>query len=225
MQMASSTRLWYIRASAGRYVFRWDCLLDEGLAFVQVGVPSCLDDATLRSCAIFKCDVADVNKYIHADFRGVKWVSFECDQPYRENISKYIWPDCIVQLILNQSPLATLYSQNWCNDGNMVIHKRVIIDLSQLVLAVGWGSPLYAWLAMVNLITWARCRNTRNPYEARGMDNHISLPQCSQNYYTYSNMVQFRYSRCYEDARVQILRGDTERLVRYKAKAWIKHVL
>ena len=30
--------------------FLWDRLLDEGLAFVQVGVPSCPDDVTLRSC-------------------------------------------------------------------------------------------------------------------------------------------------------------------------------
>ena len=50
MKMTSSTQLWYIRASAGRYVFRWDRLLDEGLAFVQAGVPSCPDDVTLRSC-------------------------------------------------------------------------------------------------------------------------------------------------------------------------------
>ena len=62
MNMASSTQLWYISASAGRYVFRWDRLLDEGLVFVQAGVPSCPDDVTLRSCANFKGDVADVNK-------------------------------------------------------------------------------------------------------------------------------------------------------------------
>ena len=59
---SSSTQLWYIRASAGRYVFRWDRLLDEGFAFVQAGTPSCPDDVTLRSCANVKCDVADVNK-------------------------------------------------------------------------------------------------------------------------------------------------------------------
>ena len=51
MKMTSSTQLWYIRDSGGRYVFRWDRLLDEGLAFVQAGVPSCPDDVTLRSCA------------------------------------------------------------------------------------------------------------------------------------------------------------------------------
>ena len=52
MKMTSSTQLWYIRASAGRYGFRWDRLLDESLAFqvVQAGVPSCPDDVTPRSC-------------------------------------------------------------------------------------------------------------------------------------------------------------------------------
>ena len=39
-----------IYPSAGRYVFRWDRLLDEDLAFVQAGVLSCPDDVTLRSC-------------------------------------------------------------------------------------------------------------------------------------------------------------------------------
>ena len=78
MKMASSTQLIYIRASAGRYVFRWDRLLDEGLAFVQARVPSCPDDVTIRSCANFKCDVADVNKEIRTDFSGVKCVSGEC---------------------------------------------------------------------------------------------------------------------------------------------------
>ena len=50
LKMTGSTQLWFIRASVGRYVFRWDRLLDEGLAFVQVGVPLCLDDAPFRSC-------------------------------------------------------------------------------------------------------------------------------------------------------------------------------
>ena len=62
MKMASSTQQWYIRAAAGRYVIQWDRQLDEGLAFVQAGVPSCPDAVTWRSCANFKCDVADVNK-------------------------------------------------------------------------------------------------------------------------------------------------------------------
>ena len=106
MKMASSTQLWYIRASAGRYVFRWDRLLDEGLAFVQAGVPSCPYDVTIRSCANFKCDVADVNKEIRTDFRSVKCVSGECNQPYRENGSWYIRSDCLVQQIFNQSPPA-----------------------------------------------------------------------------------------------------------------------
>ena len=75
----------------------------------QARVPACLDDVTLCSCAKLKCDFADVNKYINADFRSVKWVSFECDQPYRENISWYIRSDCIIQLILNQSPPASYF--------------------------------------------------------------------------------------------------------------------
>ena len=62
MKMASSTQLWYMRASAGQYVFRWDRLLDECLAFVQAGVPSCPHDVMLRSSENFKSDVADVNK-------------------------------------------------------------------------------------------------------------------------------------------------------------------
>ena len=37
---------------------------------VQVRVPSCPNDVTLCSCAIFKCDVADVNKYIRIGFRA-----------------------------------------------------------------------------------------------------------------------------------------------------------
>ena len=46
MKMESSTQLWYIRASAGQYIFQWDRLLYEGLVFVQAEVPSCLDDVT-----------------------------------------------------------------------------------------------------------------------------------------------------------------------------------
>ena len=111
MKLASSTQLWYMRPSAGRYVFRWDHLLDEGLAFVQAGVPSCLDNGTLRSCANFKCDVADVNKYIRTDFRSVKSVSGECYQPYRVNTSWYIRSDCLVQQIFNQSPPVAYFQQ------------------------------------------------------------------------------------------------------------------
>ena len=43
----------YIRTWTGRYVFEWDRLRDEGLPFVQAGVPSCSDDVTHRSCANF----------------------------------------------------------------------------------------------------------------------------------------------------------------------------
>ena len=80
------------------------CLM-KGLTFVQAGVPSCPDDVTLRSCANFKCDVADVNTQIlRTHFRGVKCVSDECYQPFRENKSWYVRSDCLVQQIFNQSP-------------------------------------------------------------------------------------------------------------------------
>ena len=39
-----------------------------------------------RARVNFKCDAADVDKQIRTDFRGVKCVSGECHQPYRENI-------------------------------------------------------------------------------------------------------------------------------------------
>ena len=38
----------------------------------------------------FQSAVADVNKQIRIDFWGVKCVSGENDQPYRENISYYM---------------------------------------------------------------------------------------------------------------------------------------
>ena len=126
MKMASSTKLWYIRASAGRYVFRWDRLLDEGLAFVQAGVPSCPDDVTLRSSANFKCDVAEVNKQIRTDFRGVKCISGKYYQPFRENSSWYIRSDCLVEQIFNQSSPATYFQQftgsctrRWMTDNSL----------------------------------------------------------------------------------------------------------
>ena len=53
--MACSTN-YDIRPWTGRYVFQWDRLLDQGLVFVQAGVPSCSDDVTQRSCVNFKCD-------------------------------------------------------------------------------------------------------------------------------------------------------------------------
>ena len=46
---------------SGWYVFQWDHLLDEGLAFVQPGVPSCFDDVTDLSYTNLKCEAADVN--------------------------------------------------------------------------------------------------------------------------------------------------------------------
>ena len=50
-----------------------------------------------------------------------------------------------------------------------------MVDLSQLALAVGWRRPS----------VW-----TRYPYEARGMDSHISLPEYIHNYYTYIYVIK-----------------------------------
>ena len=47
-------------------------------------------DGTHRSCANFKCEVADVKNGILIDFRAIKCVSVESGQPYHDNISWYI---------------------------------------------------------------------------------------------------------------------------------------
>ena len=45
------------------------------------------DDVAHGSCANFKCEVGDVNNGILIDFRAVKCVSEESDQPCCDNIS------------------------------------------------------------------------------------------------------------------------------------------
>ena len=55
--------------------------------------------------------VADVNKEIRTDFRGVKCVSGGCYQPCRENSSWYIRSDYLVQQVFNQSPPASYFQQ------------------------------------------------------------------------------------------------------------------
>ena len=45
------------------------------------------DDVTHRSCANFKCEVVGVNNGILIDFRAVKCVSVESNQPYCDNVS------------------------------------------------------------------------------------------------------------------------------------------
>ena len=77
--------------------------------------------------------------------------------------------------------------------GSMVSHDRVIVGLSQSAPAVGWGSPLHAWLASVNWISSARCLNRRYRYGARGMHYHILLRQYSLNCYTYNSVVKNTY--------------------------------
>ena len=98
----------------------------------------------------------------------------------------------------------------------MVNHRRVIVGLSQSAPAVGWGSPLHAWLASVNWIGSARYLNRRFRYGARGMHYHILLWQYSQNCYTYNSVVKITYSPCHKDACVRISIGNTEWLLRYK---------
>ena len=112
MKMASFTRLWYIRASAGRYVFRWNRLLDEGLAFVQAGVPSFPDDVTLRSCTREFQMWCRSCKQIDPHWVQGRQIRFgECYQPCRENSSWYIRSDYVVQQIFNQSHPASYFQQ------------------------------------------------------------------------------------------------------------------
>ena len=48
------------------------------------------DYVTHRSCANFKCEVADVNNGILIGFKAITCVSVESDQPWYNNISWYI---------------------------------------------------------------------------------------------------------------------------------------
>ena len=100
--------------------------------------------------------------------------------------------------------------------GSMVSHWRIIVGLSQSTPAVGWGSPLHAWLGSVNWIGWARYLNRGYRYGARGIHYQILLRPYSHNYYTYNSVVKNAYSPCQEDACVQITIGNTEWLLRYK---------
>ena len=82
--------------------------------------------------------------------------------------------------------------------GSMLSHLRVIVGLSQSAPAVGWGSPLHAWLALVNWIGSACYLNRGYHYGARGMHYHILLRQYNQNYYTYNSVVKNTYSPCHK---------------------------
>ena len=100
--------------------------------------------------------------------------------------------------------------------GSMMSHQRVIVGLSQSAPAMGWGSPLHAWLASVNWIGGARCLNRRYRYGARGMHYHILLRQYRENCYTYNSVVKNTCSPCHKDACIKISIGNTEWLLRYK---------
>ena len=71
---------------------------------------------------------------------------------------------------------------------SMVSYWRIIVGLSQVALAVGWGSPLHAWLASLNRIGCARCPNRRYRYGGLGVYYHcgstaklLHLQQCGEN--------------------------------------------
>ena len=72
--------------------------------------------------------------------------------------------------------------------GSIVSHKWVIVSLSQSVPAAGWGSPLHAWVAVVNRISCACCPNTGYCYEAGDMHYHILLWQYSQIYSPFATL-------------------------------------
>ena len=99
---------------------------------------------------------------------------------------------------------------------SMVSHQRVIVGLNQSAPAVGWGSPIHAWLASVNWIGCARYLNRGYRYGAHGMHYHILLRQYSQNYCTYNSVVKNTYSPRHKVACVQISIGNTEWLLRHK---------
>ena len=92
----------------------------------------------------------------------------------------------------------------------------VMVGLSQLAPAVGWGSTLHAWLASMNWIGCARYLNRGYRYGVRGMHYHILLRPYSKNYYTYKSVVKNTYSPCHKDACGQIPIANTEWLLRYK---------
>ena len=85
------------------------------------------------------------------------------------------------------TPQLTYLNQIWGILGSMMSHQRVIVGLSQSAPAVGWGSPLNAWLASVN---WISCTRYLNRGYRYGMHYHILLRQYSQNYYTYNSVVK-----------------------------------
>ena len=102
MKMPNSTQLWYIRASAGRD--RSVCFSMGSPAWWRFGLCSSGSSLVsrwrvLRSCTNFN------------DLRGVKCVSGECYQPYREKSSWYISSDCLVQQIFNHSHPASYFQQ------------------------------------------------------------------------------------------------------------------
>ena len=75
--MEISTHLWYIRALADRYVFQWDRLFDEGMAFIKREFPRGMVIAW-RTSRIWISNVkSPVYNCIPNDLRGV--IAFLCE--------------------------------------------------------------------------------------------------------------------------------------------------
>ena len=146
------------------------------------------------------------------------WTQLQFDLRYEKIVPNYTQKSIFMMMTSSMTSqgglkVSPLYSFIL---GSMMSHQRVIVGLSQSAPAVGWGSPLHAWLASVNWIGGARCLNRRYRYGARGMHYHILLRQYSQNCYTYNSVVKNAYSPCHKDACIKISIGNTEWLLRYK---------
>ena len=87
----------------------------------------------------FQCDIADVIKQIRTDFRGVKCVSGEFYQPFRENSSWYIRSDCLVQQLFNQSPPAAYFQQFTGSCYSLWITGNSLWHRDYLGHALDWG--------------------------------------------------------------------------------------
>ena len=115
---------------------------------------------------------------------GGKLQQLHCYHPFSDSLDIYLNKNHSENYSPKMVPIAKIWgSGSWTILSSMVSHQRVIVGLSQSAPAVGWGSPLHAWLASVNWIGGARCLNRRYRYGARGMHYHILLRQYSQSCY------------------------------------------
>ena len=108
MKMASPTQLWYIRASAGRYVFRWDRLLDEGFGLCSSGsslVSRWRDAPLVREFQMWH------SRYRSTLISGASMRFWWMLSTISWNSPWYIRSDCLVQQIFNQNPPAAYFQK------------------------------------------------------------------------------------------------------------------